>query len=539
MKLFTKAINDKLFQQYHNGSNLNEQMVVAKIFNPTGRGVWYLVNSDPNDPDYLWAIVDLFEIETGSVSRSELESIKVPPFGLPLERDLYFEPINAAELYKGLKSGKMYERGGVMLMKDNGSFQEIGEERAKEIEAEKPEMNFKHGGHLEGFTMNGKMWSYSADGEEISGSAENKGGGVLKIHLDSNLHGAKEFYERNKKQIIDAIDAHMKDGDKYAKGGGFDMEDENEEMLSKYVFEYSAPAGNRNGGWTEPFTIDFGREKKVFDGELRYRLQQYGMMVSYTIPVSVALKAVQNEGESVSFRASKGDHNYTYIIAKKKGEGFTNNKMYAKGGSFDNRDYVNNPITDEEKKQTYIRAYGKPYDSPDRKQAPLPLDIAYMVAVKVLEERESNGDNIDFRRLAKSKNFDIIVDEGRFEVELDQHGNPKYLIESGKDHRISIATSPIGRKYAEKIKEYARQNNEESPKANKYAKGGKVFSISELPSDTQELVDKRMVTYRGTGMSGGYTTRIRLKGMEYLISSDDFKMLGGIEKMRFYAPTRK
>ena len=110
--LFTKDIDKKLFAQYQMGADLENQMVVAKIFNPYGRGTWYLLNSDPSDPDYLWAIVDLFEVETGSVSRSELESIKVPPFGLHLERDSGFTPINAAELYKGLMAGKHYAEGG-------------------------------------------------------------------------------------------------------------------------------------------------------------------------------------------------------------------------------------------------------------------------------------------------------------------------------------------------------------------------------------------------------------------------------------------
>ena len=112
MKLFTKDIDKKLFAQFEQGSDLENQMVVAKIFNPYGRGVWYIINSDPSDPDYLWAIVDLFEVEAGSVSRSELESIKVPPFRLPLERDMYFTPINAMELYRGLRAGKTYAEGG-------------------------------------------------------------------------------------------------------------------------------------------------------------------------------------------------------------------------------------------------------------------------------------------------------------------------------------------------------------------------------------------------------------------------------------------
>ena len=112
MKLFTKEIDKKLFDQYSKGNNLESQMVVAKIFNPYGRGTWYIVNSDPEDSDYLWAIVDLFEVEIGSVLRSELESIKVPPFRLGLERDTSFRPINAKELYDGLRNGKHYAHGG-------------------------------------------------------------------------------------------------------------------------------------------------------------------------------------------------------------------------------------------------------------------------------------------------------------------------------------------------------------------------------------------------------------------------------------------
>ena len=112
MKLFTKDIDKKLFAQYPKGSDLANQMVVAKIFNPYGRGTWYIINSDPDDPDYLWAIVDLFDIEAGSVSRSELENILVPPFRLNLERDSSFSPTNALELYNGLRQGKMYQTGG-------------------------------------------------------------------------------------------------------------------------------------------------------------------------------------------------------------------------------------------------------------------------------------------------------------------------------------------------------------------------------------------------------------------------------------------
>jgi len=140
MKLFTKDIDKKLFQQYQNGSDLDSQVAVAKIFNPYGNGRWFLLNSDPQDPDYLWAIVQMGDIvEVGSVLRSELESVRVSPFKLPLERDLGFTMVNAGELYRGLQEGKFYQKGGRLMAaagmevgryykdKNGDSFRYIGE----------------------------------------------------------------------------------------------------------------------------------------------------------------------------------------------------------------------------------------------------------------------------------------------------------------------------------------------------------------------------------------------------------------------------
>jgi hypothetical protein len=112
MKLFNKTIDRQLFKQYALGSDLSKQEVVVKIFNPQGGGNWFILNSDPEDPDYLWAIVDLgYGAEVGSVSRSDLETYR-GKFGLGFERDLSFDPINAEELYKGLRQGKYYDKGG-------------------------------------------------------------------------------------------------------------------------------------------------------------------------------------------------------------------------------------------------------------------------------------------------------------------------------------------------------------------------------------------------------------------------------------------
>lgn len=118
MKLFNKTIDRQLFKQYTLGSDLSKQEVVVKIFNPSGVGSWYILNSDPQDPDYLWAIVDLgYGAEVGSVSRNDLESYR-SRFALGFERDLGFDPINAEELYKGLRQGKFYADGGEITEED-------------------------------------------------------------------------------------------------------------------------------------------------------------------------------------------------------------------------------------------------------------------------------------------------------------------------------------------------------------------------------------------------------------------------------------
>lgn len=103
MKLLTKEISDKLKEQFPKGSDF-EQLVLAKLFDPCGSWTWYVLNQDPEDPDYLWGIVNGFEIEMGSFSLSELESIK-GPLGIGIERDLYFEPLPASDLWEKLNKG--------------------------------------------------------------------------------------------------------------------------------------------------------------------------------------------------------------------------------------------------------------------------------------------------------------------------------------------------------------------------------------------------------------------------------------------------
>lgn len=104
MQLMTKQIEKKARAQYSKGSDM-DQLVVAKFFSPTSQWIWYLMNQDPEDLDYLWGIVKGFEVEIGSFSLEELTTFK-GKFGLGIERDRYFKPMVAKEVYEKLIKGE-------------------------------------------------------------------------------------------------------------------------------------------------------------------------------------------------------------------------------------------------------------------------------------------------------------------------------------------------------------------------------------------------------------------------------------------------
>jgi hypothetical protein len=122
VKLLTKEI-EGLFKKLGRQERVDDPIVVAKFFNPTGPGTWYATeliyvirgkNEDRESEtleveasklgeckDYevvdklFFGYVSIFgdhNDEWGYFRLSELESVKCPPFGMSIERDLYFDP---------------------------------------------------------------------------------------------------------------------------------------------------------------------------------------------------------------------------------------------------------------------------------------------------------------------------------------------------------------------------------------------------------------------------------------------------------------
>jgi hypothetical protein len=287
MKLFNKAIDNKLFKQYALGSDLSKQEVVAKIFNPQGAQSWFILNSDPEDPDYLWAIVDLgYGAEIGSVSRNELESYR-GRFGLGFERDLSFDPINAKELYEGLRGGKYYAKGGEVSFIDYKDCEIMYEPHYKkyyandvEFDSLKEAQEFIDSGEIDPSIRDAYSKGLFADGGDISEFSDNQ-----RMIMNQNVE-----LEHHHEELEDILEdempvpawvvakmatatnsvsdvTHYLDGQKELMEDESEEEDEDEdEQEEEYgEFDYSTldPTGASSLNVVEPINVSAGTKAEL------------------------------------------------------------------------------------------------------------------------------------------------------------------------------------------------------------------------------------------------------------------------------------
>lgn len=91
MKLLTKEI-EKRFKEVGSQEQVEDPIIIAKFFNPSGAGTWYATEYDPIDKIFF-GYVSIFgdhNDELGSFSLEELEAYKDTRFNLGIERDLHF-----------------------------------------------------------------------------------------------------------------------------------------------------------------------------------------------------------------------------------------------------------------------------------------------------------------------------------------------------------------------------------------------------------------------------------------------------------------
>ncbi len=107
MKLITKQL-EKRFQEVGNQSQLSNPLVIAKFFNPVGELTWYATEYDADREICFGYVTGLWEDEWGTFSIKELESVQLP-FGLHIERDLYFQEIRFDEMIRKEREQKRKE----------------------------------------------------------------------------------------------------------------------------------------------------------------------------------------------------------------------------------------------------------------------------------------------------------------------------------------------------------------------------------------------------------------------------------------------
>ena len=91
MKLLTAELRASLPSLYAQEKS-TDPTVHAKFFTPDSQWTWYVTEGSEEDGDFrFFGFVCGMDDEWGYFVLSELESVR-GPLGLPIERDLYFEP---------------------------------------------------------------------------------------------------------------------------------------------------------------------------------------------------------------------------------------------------------------------------------------------------------------------------------------------------------------------------------------------------------------------------------------------------------------
>ena len=103
--LLDQESRDKLPELYSGEEQGLDALAQVKFFTPDSSWSWY--SSEFDQDDILFGLVVGLEIEVGYFSLSELQSVR-GPLGLPIERDLHFEPKSLREL----RDYHRKERGG-------------------------------------------------------------------------------------------------------------------------------------------------------------------------------------------------------------------------------------------------------------------------------------------------------------------------------------------------------------------------------------------------------------------------------------------
>lgn len=102
MKLLTQELRNRL-PAMHAQEHVADPIVHAKFFGGTS-ATWFVLEFCPIEEQFFGfaCLGDTELAELGHFGLRELEELRIPPFGLPVERDLYWRPKPLSEVKKEL-----------------------------------------------------------------------------------------------------------------------------------------------------------------------------------------------------------------------------------------------------------------------------------------------------------------------------------------------------------------------------------------------------------------------------------------------------
>lgn len=93
MQLLTQKLRSR-FEWIGRQEGVLDSIVVAKFFAPSGEATWFATEFYPEDRRFFGFVQGVSphpeDDEWAYFSLDELEQTRVPPFNLPIERDLYW-----------------------------------------------------------------------------------------------------------------------------------------------------------------------------------------------------------------------------------------------------------------------------------------------------------------------------------------------------------------------------------------------------------------------------------------------------------------
>ena len=101
MGLITEALEKRFAEAgEQRDTSTDDNLIIAKFFAPGHSATWYAAAYYPEDNTCFGYVTGLAHDEWGYFSITEIEALKIPPFGLPVERDEHFNEVTFKELKK-------------------------------------------------------------------------------------------------------------------------------------------------------------------------------------------------------------------------------------------------------------------------------------------------------------------------------------------------------------------------------------------------------------------------------------------------------